>query len=286
MDPSIALVRTTLNTVSLIAPSVAGRAAFALFRHPIRRGRLRTVERELHQRAVVEQLVVNGKRVAAYRWGDGTRPVLLLHGWQSRASRYAPLIPRLQALGLSPIGFDAPGHGESAGRATTILEYRELIGRLQERYGPFEAIVAHSFGVNCAFLALRTGIRAERLVAIAGVAEFRFLVDGFCAQLGLNARIERDLTRRIEQVLFPGTEAIWERFDATDRPEELGIPVLVVHDEDDPTVPLDQAHRLKAAYGDRLDLLVTRGLGHRRILTEPAVLDNVIGFLSSERTMA
>ncbi len=45
-------------------------------------------------------------------------------------------------------------------------------------------------------------------------------------------------------------------------------------------VGIDQAYRLKAAYGDRLDLLVTRGLGHRRILADPAVIDNAIGFLA------
>jgi pimeloyl-ACP methyl ester carboxylesterase len=282
MDPSVALVRTALNATSLVAPRMAGRAAFELFRHPIRRGRLRAAEREVHHGAQVEQLAVNGKRVTAYRWGDCSRPVLLLHGWQSRTSRYAPLVPQLRALGFSPIGFDAPGHGESAGRATTILEYRELIGQLQDRYGPFEAIVAHSFGVTCAFLALRTGIRAERLVAVAGVTEGRFLVDGFRAQLGLDARTERDLTRRIEQDLFPGLDAIWERFDAAHRPEEVGVPVLVVHDEDDSMVPPAQAHRLKAAYGDQVELLITRGLGHRRILTEPIVLDHVVGFLAAD----
>jgi hypothetical protein len=33
---------------------------------------------------------VGGKRAVTYTWGDGDRPVLLVHGWESRASRSAP----------------------------------------------------------------------------------------------------------------------------------------------------------------------------------------------------
>ncbi|MGW4897999.1 alpha/beta hydrolase [Kitasatospora sp. NPDC004240] len=287
MDPS-ALIRPALNTTALVAPRLAGRLAFELFKHPVRRGRVRGAERELHEGAVTEEITVNGKRVVTYRWGDGARPVLLVHGWQSRASRFAAFVPRLRALGLSPVSFDAPGHGGSGGRATTILEVRDIIRRLHRRYGDFESVIAHSFGVTCAFLALRGGVRAGRLVAVAGVAEFGYLPSEFCAQLGLSARIERELNHRIERVLFADTPqregigSIWEHFDAAHRPEDVGLPILVVHDEDDDVVRLDQAHRLKAAYGERLDLLVTRGLGHRRVLGEPTVVDNAIGFLTPD----
>lgn len=289
MHPSAALIRPALNATALIAPRPAGRLAFELFRHPLRRGRLRDGEREPHRQAVTEEITVNGKRVVTYRWGDGARPVLLVHGWQSRASRFAAFVPRLRALGLSPVAFDAPGHGDSGGRATTIVEVRDVIRRLHERYGDFESVIAHSFGVTCAFLALRGGVRAGRLVAVAGVAEFDYLPAEFCAQLGLAPRVERELRRRIERVLFAGVReregfgSVWEHFDACHRPADVTLPILVVHDEDDDVVRPDQAHRLAAAYGDRLDLLVTRGLGHRRVLTEPTVVDNVIGYLSAAR---
>ncbi|MFF2039533.1 alpha/beta hydrolase [Kitasatospora sp. NPDC058170] len=281
MDPAVALIRTSLNALSRPAPGLAGRAAFALYRHPVRRGRVGSREREVHDRAVTEQLTVHGRRVVVYRWGDGTRPVLMLHGWQSRASRFAGFVPRLRALGLSPVAFDAPGHGDSGGRATTVLEYREIATRLQERYGAFEAVIAHSLGVNAAFLALRGGLRAGRLVAVAGVSEFSYLPAAFCAELGLNTAIERELRHRVEHELFPGVGDVAEYFDAARSPEQIALPILVAHDEGDRRVGIDHAHRLKAAYGDRLELLVTQGLGHRRILTEPAVVDNAVGFLAA-----
>ncbi|MFF2950949.1 alpha/beta fold hydrolase [Kitasatospora sp. NPDC057965] len=282
MDPAVALIRTTLNTVSLAAPGLAGRAAFEIYRHPLRRGRVRTREREVHDRAVTGTLRHRGERVVVHRWGDGGRPVLLMHGWQSRASRFADFVPRLNALGLTAVGYDAPGHGDSGGRTATVLDHRTIALRLQEEYGAFEAVIAHSLGVNAAFLALREGLRAGRLAAVAGVAEVSWLPAGFCARLGLNATVRRELTRRAEGgAMFPGVADVRSHFDATRRPEEIAPPILVAHDEQDDVVPFAQARRLRAAYGDRLELLPTRGLGHRRILTEPTVIDQVIGFLSA-----
>ncbi|WP_405018529.1 alpha/beta hydrolase [Kitasatospora sp. NBC_00070] len=280
MDLSTALLRTALNATALASPRLAGRAAFEVFCRPLRRSRVRSAERELHALAVTERLAVEGKTVTAYRWGDGARPVLLVHGWQSRASRFAPLIPGLRALGLTPVSFDAPGHGDSGGRATNLIEVRALIGQLHDRYGPFEAVVAHSFGVTCAFAALRDGVKADRLVAIAGVSEFAFLPAEFRRQLGLGPWAERELGRRIARLL-PAGQGL-DTLDATYRPADLGLPILAVHDEDDPTAPLTQARRLQDAYGEQLQLVVTRGLGHRRILGEPAVVDNVLGFLGAE----
>ncbi|MFB6887916.1 alpha/beta hydrolase [Kitasatospora sp. NPDC056327] len=282
MDPAVALIRTALNTTASVAPGLAGRAAFALYRHPLRRSRVRTREREVHARAVTRTIRHRGAPVVVHRWGDGARPVLLMHGWQSRASRFADLVPRLRALGLSAVGYDAPGHGDSGGRTATVLDHRALALRLQEEYGAFEAVVAHSMGANAAFLALREGLEARRLVAVAGVAGISWLPAAFCARAGLNATVERELTRLAESgAMFPGVADVRAHFDATRDPGQIGLPILVAHDEDDDVVPFTEARRLRAAYGERLELLVTRGLGHRRILTEPTVLDNVIGFLSA-----
>ncbi|MFF8770101.1 alpha/beta fold hydrolase [Kitasatospora sp. NPDC015120] len=282
MDPAVALIRTTLNATSLAAPGLAGRAAYELYRHPLRRSRVRTRERAVHERADTRTLRHRGERVVVHRWGDGARPVLLMHGWQSRASRFADFVPRLRGLGLTVVGYDAPGHGDSGGRTATVLDHRAVALRLQEEYGAFEAVLAHSLGVNAAFLALREGLRAGRLVAVSGVAEISWLPAGFCAVLGLNATVERELRRRVEGgAMFPGIADVRAHFDAARSPEEITLPILVAHDEDDDVVPFAQAGRLRAAYGDRLELLATRGLGHRRILTEPTVIDNVIGFLSA-----
>ncbi|WP_245384838.1 alpha/beta hydrolase [Streptomyces avidinii] len=128
-------------------------------------------------------MIVYDTAVTTYRWGDGPRPVLVVHGWSSRASRFAGLIEALRAQGRTVISFDAPGHGESEGRASTIRDYRAIIGRLHAEHGDFSAVVAHSFGVLAAFSMLHDGMGADRVVGIGGVADFGYLVERFRAGL-------------------------------------------------------------------------------------------------------
>jgi len=276
---TLRLIRAALNGTSWVAPRVAGRATFYLFCNLKPRSKVRDTERETHHRALLDELSVNGKKVVTYRWGNGERPVLLVHGWQSRAARFAGFVPRLEALGCSPISFDAPGHGDSAGRRTTVLEYREVIRQLQNKYGPFEAVIAHSFGVMATFLSLRATLTAGRLVAVAGVSDFHFLHDEFCRRLQLNARLRQQLRRRIEQDLFPEIPGMWELFDSTLQTDEIALPILVIHDQSDEIVPIGQAQRLKSAYGDQLELITTAQLGHRKILAHPTVIDRAVDFI-------
>ena len=119
---------------------------------------------------------VRGKRVATYEWGSGPRTVLLVHGWQSRASAFAPLVRELRDAGRRIVAFDAPGNGLSGGRSTDVRDYAAIIAELEPRDG-FDAIVAHSFGTPGAALAIRSGIRASRLVTVNGAADFEYLLE-------------------------------------------------------------------------------------------------------------
>jgi len=273
------LIGRFVNGISYVSPSLAGRVAFRLFFNARPRAALRVDERAVHAAAVTETITVDGTAVVTYRWGDGERPVLLLHGWQSRASRFAAFIPRLQALGYTPVGFDAPGHGDSGGRTTTIVGYRAVAEQLRQRYGTFEAVIGHSFGVLSAFLALRSGVLARRLIAVSGVSDFGYLVTTFVRQAGLNTRVERQVRRRIEG-LFPAEGDLWNRFSGTHRPDEVGVPILVVHDDGDRVVEAGQATTIITGYGARARLHRTTGLGHHRILGDPDVIAAALAFLA------
>ncbi|MET9554336.1 alpha/beta hydrolase [Streptomyces sp. NPDC006645] len=286
MDLATAAVRTTLNSASYVSPCLAGHAAFRLFRKPRGRSRLRPDERPLTHRAEVGEIVVGGGKAVSYRWGTGRRPVLLVHGWESRGSRFAALVSELLDLGLSPVTFDAPGHGDATGETMTILDLRDIIMALDEEHGPFEMVVAHSLGVTATFVAAREcGLRTERIVAISGVPDFAYLVDGFCVRLGLRARLNAELRRRVERELFPGEGDVWARFAVPRTPAEVGrpLPVLVVHDEDDDMVDPACSRALAEALGDRAELVVTWGLGHRRIIGDAQVAASVRDFVVRER---
>lgn len=267
------LISQALKVAAAISPGLAGRLAFELWRRPLARGKVRDAEREIHQSARVG--IIDG--VVTYTWGDGTRPVLLVHGWRSRASRYYGYVARLVALGYTPISYDAPGHGDSAGRAGTILDHQRIIQNLAHRHGRFEGVVAHSLGVPFALYAVREGVAAGRLVALAGVAEFGYLVDAFCAELGLGPGPNRALRRSIEQRLFRGDRGIWQRFSAG--AGDAGL--LVFHDDGDDVVVPAQADVLVAQYGPKATFVRTTGLGHHRIVTDEQVMTAAVDFLTT-----
>lgn len=268
------LVSVGLQTIGTLSPRLGGRLAFNLWRRPLARGRVRPNEQAVHDAAHIE-IVDN---VKTYNWGDGKRPVLLVHGWRSRASRYAAFITRLLELGYSPVSYDAPAHGDSEGDVVSILGHQRIIRALEERHGPFEGVIAHSLGVPFALYAVREGVAAKRLVMISGVADFGYLADTFCAQLGLGPKINQQLRRQIERGYFDGDDQIWTRFSVTTGKLEL----LVIHNDEDEIVDPAQAQVLLRNYGDRAHFLPTTGLGHRRILSDPAVIAEAVAFLQDQ----
>ena len=278
---ALALAGRALNTGSLLSTRLAGRAAYGMFGRPGGRGGPRPEEAAVLATAETGSLAVGGKSVRTYRWGDGRRPVLYVHGWRSRGSRVASHVPGLLSRGCSPVSFDAPGHGESGGGSTTIFEYREIIRALHARHGDFAAVIAHSLGAVPSLFSLRDTVRAERLVTIAGAAQYTYLLDAFAGMLRLRPAVTAELRRRLRAELFAGDEDAWRRADGTYLPEELDLPMLVVHDTTDRTVAVDQAHRLVAAYGSRARLIATYGLGHSRIVSDPAVVGEVLEFVTA-----
>ncbi len=281
MHPMASLLSTTLNITTRLAPGLAGPRAFELFVRPLGRARLRPEEAEVMARAESGRMIVHGTAVTTYRWGDGDRPVLIVHGWSSRASRFAGFVEALRAQGRTVIAFDAPGHGESDGRASTILDYRAIIGRLHAEHGDFSAVVAHSFGVVATFSMLHDGIRADRVVGIGGVAHFDYLVERFRAGLNLGEGVGRALRTHVERRLFPGDPDIWQRLDARRPLPGMRAPILLVHDTQDDVIDPAQSRAIAAAYGPQARLIETTGLGHRRILADPDIIATAVDFALS-----
>lgn len=281
MTNLITVIGKTLNALSLIAPPAAGRLAFRLFRNTRARGRVRTAEKATHDRAVIDDVTVAGNRVVIYRWGNGDKPVLMMHGLQSRGSRFAFLVEELLERGYTPVTFDAPGHGDSEGPGATVLEYLAIARHLQNQYGTFEAIIANSFGVPGMFHAVRSGVNANRLVSVSGVAEFEFFLTEFSRQLQLRPQITTQLRPRIEKLLAP-TVDVWSEFSAAYRSESLTQPLLVIHDQDDEVVPYQHAQIITDAYPQTSTLVSTNGLGHRNLLNNAEIVDTITAFVTQQ----
>ena len=270
-----------IGALSRVAPPLASEIAYRLF---VSLGTPETVhprDAAVHSRARIEWLELNGERIASYAWGTGPETIILVHGWRSRGSRWATLVAALESPGRTIVTFDAPGNGDSGGQRTTVLDYAAIIRLLAARHGTVRAIVGHSFGVLASFVAVREGVAAARLVAISGMSGATQLLDTFSHQLGLNAAAKRGLARRFQHRVFPNETDLWHRFVAELDPTENRIPLLVVHDEADPIVPVAQAELIAQAHLGAVTVERTRGLGHHRILNDPRVIEVIRDFVEA-----
>ncbi|MFK5892290.1 MAG: alpha/beta fold hydrolase [Pseudomonadota bacterium] len=276
---SIKIIQLFFKVAGFISPYIAGNISFYIFCH-IRASSLRNAEVMVMNKSKKSMLTINNKKVTTYEWSEKGEPVLLVHGWESRASRYYKFIDKLIENGYRPISFDAPAHGESSGKATTILEFAEIIKQLQQKYGNYAGIIAHSFGVLSTFYAVKNGVKCKKIVSISGVTEFEYLVDVFSTVLMLNNKTKRKLRRRVEQ-LFGKNKEMWKEFSAYTEPEKIMSDVLVIHDSSDIIVNISQANKLLASLKSKASLLQTESLGHKRILSDAFVVDSSIEHLRS-----
>lgn len=270
--------RTTLRMLSAVAPPLAAELGFRIWRRLGTPERVRAHDADVHARAERGILELPGSRVATYTWGDGPEVVLLVHGWRSRASRFSAIVRELESPGRTIVAFDAPGNGDSSGTFVTVLDYAQIITRLSARYDGFDTIVAHSFGVLAAFLAVREGASTSRLVSVAGVHDVGEILDEFARLAGLTGRARPALRSLIERRAFPGVTDMWHRFVAELDPADIRTPLLVVHDRRDPVLDPRQSELIAEAHNGPTEVIRTEGLGHVRILGDPAVLRGIARF--------
>ncbi|MCA2211937.1 alpha/beta fold hydrolase [Jidongwangia harbinensis] len=224
-----------------------------------------------------------GHRVVGQAWGTGPA-VYLLHGWGGEASQLAGFVPPLVERGHRVVAFDAPSHGRSAPgaygpRSSTIPEFAAALTAVVDACGPAHAVIAHSMGGAATAVALCDGLRADRVALLAPMAGTTAYGRRLAGLLGLGEPAYRRLVARAERRVG----APMHHFDVPALGRAVAMPsTLVVHDRDDAFTPVGDGLAIAAAWPSaRLHL--TTGLGHRRLLRDPGVVAEVVGFVAGGR---
>jgi hypothetical protein len=216
------------------------------------------------------------RRIAAWRWGEGPT-VLLVHGWEGRGSQLGAFIEPLIDAGMSVVTFDAPGHGDSAGRQLYLTDAADAIGAVVARIGPVHGIIAHSFGAPGVLLShQRHGVDAARNVFIAPNVLIDDAVFRFTQLMQLGGRERTLLEDRLatDSGLHPSSLTIENLVGDRD------AALLVLHDDGDRDVLPIHGRRLVQTWPSAR-LITTDGLGHRRILRDPGVIAGAITFVTA-----
>ncbi|SET09146.1 alpha/beta hydrolase [Hymenobacter actinosclerus] len=281
LPPGIKLLRLKFRLLAALSTEWAFRAAWRLFTTP---RRLPEKGWETAALATARRFAVPGPTgaLAAYEWNPaGARTVLLVHGWEHRASFWGVLARALVKAGYRVVAFDAPGHGASEGRRLTLPAYVRATQAVADTLGPLHAVVAHSLGGATVVggpvrFNTTAGGGLPRLVLLAVPASTPAVARRFADLLGLPPAVLARMSRYIHEQ--HGRDA--ESFSLT----QVGAAfpagrALLLHDEHDASIPFAEARELAAAWPD-LEFGATSGLGHNGIMREPAVLARIVAFLT------
>lgn len=270
---ALALIQTAYRLFGHIAPTAIARSARKLFMTP-RRHAPRDWEREAL--AMAEPITFRFG-ITGLRWGSEGPVVLLMHGWEGRPSQFARFVPPLLAAGRQVIAIAAPAHGRTPGTEAHPVAFAEALLEAAAELRDIEAVIGHSMGGSAAVIAVERGLRAGRVVTLGSPAAMSRVLERFARWMRLPERARARFNEIVDRhVGVPAAELDVARIAGA-----LPQPALVVHDHDDDWIPFAEATVLQASWPSAR-LLATRGLGHRRVLTDPAVVEAVCRFVLDE----
>jgi len=272
-------VRTGFVLGGRIAPKRTVNRAARLFATPYASSRSRAQATQGDADMQRSELQVNGETIATYVWGDpSTQPyALLAHGWSSFGLRFLPWVAQLRAQGLAVVTFDQPGHGRITGKLCTLPEFIATIRAIGERYGDAALAVGHSLGGAAVTLAQDETWHAEQLILVAPAADMKAAARRFFRFVHLAGYLREPFYAWLHR----RTGVHIDELQLERKLPMLGQPALIVHDLDDTDVPWGEGERYAQQWaGARL--YTTEGLGHRRVLDAPEVIEAALAFVRGE----
>lgn len=266
-------MRFVIKLLECFSKRLASKVVFSLFKKTVP-GKVRKVEETVMNTSQRDCIMIYGKKVACYQWGTGKKTVVLVHGWNSRASRFYKVIDGMVKSNFKVVSYDLLGHGESEGNTASLLEGFEILKELQKKHGEFEIIISHSLGSLYSFYALKNGINAKKIIAISSVCKFDYLTFRFASYFGLKKETITLINQRIEKVFQ--RKDIWQEFSADNKADEIQQNVFLIHDEDDHFVEKIQSEIIYDSIITKKELFLTQKLGHNRILSEDRVVNRIV----------
>jgi len=271
-------VRARLNILSLVSPRKAAVKAFRFFctprQHVTKKGSV------LFEGGERLSFSAGRHTIRGHRWlpaGQPIRRVLIAHGWESASRNFEAYIAPLLKKGYEVLAFDAPAHGRSGGRRTTLPEYVQMLRTVEHDFGPFDSWLGHSLGGLALTLLLEnTPHHPEtRLVLVAPAVETTTAVAAFSKLLRLPAEVTKEIDDYVQEI--SGHPFAWYSLRRALHHVHAGI--LYLQDEEDRVTPASEADLVRQDGHHNIRFVFTRGLGHRKIYKDPESMQMIVDFL-------
>lgn len=273
---AVSYFRTKFKLLTVVSSTKAAEKAFDLFRTPQRRNKKPAPK--IFEQAEKLTFKLDGITIHGWRWNHpAERKVLILHGFESSATSFDRYVKPLVKKGYEVLAFDAPAHGKSSSKQITAPLYAKTIIEINQRYGPIQSFMAHSFGGLAVSLALEEIHHTSdtRLVLIAPATETTTAINTFFHFLKLDDILRPEFEKII--IKAGGHPSSW--YSIRRAMKLIRAKVLWLHDEDDEITPLADAYKVKEENYPNIQFVITKGLGHRRIYRDNKVSKAIVDFL-------
>lgn len=272
--PKVILI--TAKLFEAISPKLATKFAAKLFTTPIKH-KIPKREFQMDKESVQKTVFIPSinKEIVVYHYGKAEKKILLVHGWSGRGTQLVKIAEELLNLVYSTISFDAPAHGKSKGNSSIMVEFIASILELEKQFGPFEFAIGHSLGGMSILNAIREKLKVKKAVIIGSGDIIQDIIDDFIKKLKLKPEIGIKLRDHFEKKY--GVEMNY--YSTSNAAKEVSIPVLIIHDENDVDVNVKAAHNINENLKNS-ELMITKNLGHRKILGNTEVIKRIVEFIN------
>jgi len=269
------VITVTAKLLQAISPKLATLFAARLFTTPLKH---RLPKREILMEKDSRQQKIRvpkiNKEINLYQYGNSNRKILLVHGWSGRGTQLVKIADALLENGFTTISFDAPAHGKSGGKTTIMPEFIASLLEIEKQFGPFEYAVGHSLGGMSILNAVKQGLQIKKAVIIGSGDIIQDILDDFVLKIGLKPGIAVRMKKHFEKKFGEPMESYSASFAA----QSVGIPVLVIHDENDEDINIKAAHNIHKNLVNG-EIMISKGLGHRKILGDKNVIEKILTFI-------
>ncbi|MCL6220230.1 alpha/beta fold hydrolase [Zunongwangia pacifica] len=260
-----------------VSPYLASRFAGKLFLTPLKY-KLPKREKAMDQNTKQTPLILpkSKKQIIVYEYGNGGKKVLLVHGWSGRGTQLSKIADALLKKGFSTISFDAPAHGKAPGKMSMMPHFIEAIHFLNKKYGPFHSIIGHSLGGMSTLKAIKEGVSPEKAVIIGTANSVTAITQEFVQNLHMDKEVAYLMKAHFDEKFGQDMD----NYSGAISAQSVHLPTLVIHDKNDVDVDYKCAEEIDKQLTDS-ELYLTEGLGHRRILGDPKVINKITTFITA-----
>ncbi len=213
-------------------------------------------------------------------FGKGSSVIIVSHGWGDTSDCFQHLVIDLNKQGYMVAAIDHIGHGKSSGNKSHLPSFVESLELLVELFNEdkvnVHAIIGHSMGgiatLNLPYYLLED----KKIILISSPIKFFELMFDKVEQFG----ISRKLLWRVMESITHAYGLTWKQLTSESNRSKLTLDITFIHDKFDRYAPFEDISNFLKQENNKL--IVTEGLGHRKILGDTTVIKHITQVISSE----